>query len=320
MRGSAAASSCASAVDLSRAVRHAPRSRAQSASAGDVAGSGATADLRGSDAAYRRRLAIRVAVCFALGSLLPGQGPPLVAPWAVASPSTFRVTTAVRLRGAIVQVRAEPPEGPATGAEKSDTEAELRARVAELELKLGEKAKQNSRQDAADSTPPRVLNSVVDQAFKQVLADMPELEQCDDARLGVMPDKQYVFQQGNASRENPIYKRKYEVLGMTLNQQEAYMKSFNRCVRKAKSLDSVKSLIELQKRGGGGLDRKQVTQEVERLKQRSRLATLFFRDIVPEVLDDPIANSITGLIATAGIVLLTLLMCFCFFPPIPPQE
>merc|ERR1712217_428618 len=134
------------------------------------------------------------------------------------------------------------------------------------------------------------------------------------------PDKQYVFQAGDASRKNPIYKRKYEVLGMTLNQQEQYMRSFDRAVKKAKGLKSVEKIIDLRKNGGGGLDKKQVKAEIEKLKLDSRIAMLFFRDIIPGVLDNPITNAITGLLATAGLILMTLAFCFCFFPPIPPMD
>mmetsp|Transcript_139633 Transcript_139633/g.389479 ORF Transcript_139633/g.389479 Transcript_139633/m.389479 type:complete len:314 (+) Transcript_139633:55-996(+) len=266
---------------------------------------------------HHRRLVARLALCLALGLFLPGWAPPSTAPW-VHGPSGA-ASPSPRLRGA-GPLRAAPERGALEGSAGSEagssSEAELRARVAELEARLGERISQPARAPVGEAE----VAPVVEQAFKAVMDDLPELQGVDDARLGVMPDNQYVFQQGDASRGNPIYKRKYEVLGMTLTQQETYMRSFNRAVRKAKTLESVQALIDLQRNGGQGLDKKQVKAEIEKLKQGSRLATLFFRDIVPEVLDNPLANAVTGLLATAGLVLLTLLFCFCFFPPLPPME
>eukprot|EP00415_Alexandrium_ostenfeldii_P004520 UN4520 len=133
----------------------------------------------------------------------------------------------------------------------------------------------------------------------------------------MMPDKQYVFSAGNASRQNPIYRRKYEVLGMTLNQQENYMKTFTRAARRGKDLESVKAVIEMMKNGVDGLDKKQVKAETDKLMKGNRLASLFFRDVVPEILDDPVANTLAGLAASLGLIILTLLVCFCFLPPFP---
>lgn len=171
----------------------------------------------------------------------------------------------------------------------------------------------SSAYPAAGDIPPPPL-SEVEQLFQTVLAELPELQKVEDARLGMRPDKQYIFQQGDADRKNPIYKRKYEVLGMTLNQQETYMKSFNRAVKAAEKLDSVKKIIELT-----DTKDKRILAEVNDLKEKSPLAFVFFKDIVPEVLDDPLSSAIQGLIATAVLLLALLCFCLCILPPVPPS-
>mmetsp|Transcript_49314 Transcript_49314/g.142901 ORF Transcript_49314/g.142901 Transcript_49314/m.142901 type:complete len:245 (-) Transcript_49314:248-982(-) len=212
---------------------------------------------------------------------------------------------------------ASAAEGAAEGAAASDEEERLRARVAALEEKLGERVAEPAPAEGAAAAA--TVAPVVAEAFQAVLDELPELQVVDDARLGMMPDKQYVFSAGDASKGNPIYKRKYEVLGMTLRQQDTYMKVFRKAVKKAKDLESVTAVTELMKNGGGGLDKDSVKAEIEKLKKSSRLASLFFRDLLPEVLDNPIANSIAGIVASLGLVAVTVLICLCFFPPIPPD-
>lgn len=231
-----------------------------------------------------------------------------------------------RLQRSVLPRRAEPTD--ASGAGPSDEEL-LRARVRELEQKLVEKSPGGAATAAAapaavDFLPPiqevEEVNPIVQQAFDAAIASVPRLQKVDDARLGMTGENQYVFSQGNASRQNPIYRRKYEVLGMTMNMQENYMKAFTGAVKEAKASPDVKRMIELQSKGGQGLTKKEVRIEIDKLKKASRLATLFFKDVVPEVLDDPIANTITGLAASAVFVGATLLFCFCLLPPVPPQE
>uniref|UniRef100_A0A7S3TV74 Uncharacterized protein n=1 Tax=Strombidinopsis acuminata TaxID=141414 RepID=A0A7S3TV74_9SPIT len=177
---------------------------------------------------------------------------------------------------------------------------------------------QAARAQAAPEEPVEV-NPIIQKAYDEVIEALPQMETVDAARLGVIAEKQYVFSQGDASRKNPIYKRKYEVLGMTLNQQEAYMTAFKRAVKAAKASPAVEKMIKLLKEGGGGLDKKQVKTEVNKLTRDSRVARVFFRDIIPEVLEDPIKDSIGGIVATLGLLAATLCLCFAFFPPIPPD-
>lgn len=165
-------------------------------------------------------------------------------------------------------------------------------------------------ESAAELTPIR-------RKWQEVKAALPQLGDVEDARMGFTAEKQYVFSQGNASRENPIYKRKMEVLGMTINQQTNYMKAFKRAVRAAKEVTAVQELAELVK------DRKRdknVAAEVEDIIAYDRSAQTFFSDILPEVLDNPIANTITGILSTLALVIMTLLFCVCFFPPVVPED
>jgi len=213
--------------------------------------------------------------------------------------------------------RAEPSEqeAQATAAQgDGDENAELRARVAELEQRLGQRVMEMEQEG------PQV-SPVMRELYDAAIQDLPQLAECDEARVASMAKNTMVLDPGeDPSKRMSIYRRKYEVMGKALTQQEDYMRAFRRVVKAAKSSKVLEDIIELYKKGGRGLSKKQVRADMDLLMQESRLATLLFRDVVPEVLDNPIANAITGVIATIGIVILTLLFCFCFFPPIPPQE
>lgn len=274
-------------------------------------------------ARYGRRLLPRIAVVLCVGLVLPGWPPRgELLPVAPEGPTVFvPAASAISMHGARLRGASQVPRK----AEESEDDSEaLRQKVAALQQKLAaQEAATQAAQAAAPpaAVPPAALpvNPAVQAAYDAVLAALPELEKVDDARLGMVAEKQYVFQEGDASRDNPIYKRKYEVLGMTLNQQEAYMKAFKRCVKVAKESKEVEAMIKLVKEGGAGLDKREVKTEVDKLARDSRLARTFFRDVVPEVLEDPIKDAVGGLLATFGLIALSLCLCFIFFPPIPPD-
>lgn len=204
----------------------------------------------------------------------------------------------------------------ASAGEGSDTEAALRAKVAELERRLGGQAA--ARTAAAVPAEPEPIDPLVAEAFQAVVEELPELREVIDARLGTMAE-QFVIRPGDNNKDVALYKRKYDVMGTTMNQQEMYMKAFNRAVRRAEKSKAVSKLLDLLKNGGEGLNRQQVRTEVDKLQKSSRLAATFFRDVAPQVQKNPLLEAFSGVLATAVLVGMTLLFCFCFFPPISPS-
>lgn len=202
------------------------------------------------------------------------------------------------------------------------TEAELRARVAELEQRLSDREMPPRPASGARGGTGVEAATVVREAYEAAVKELPELQQTIDARMGKLGEKEYVWKQGDGAkaRDQAIYKRKYEVLGMALNQQETYMKAFNRAVKAAKKSPAMKALTELWEKGGGGLSKQQVREEIEKLQNSDPLATLLFKDVMPEAMQNPVTTAFTGLAATAVIVLATILCCLCFFPPLPPAD
>jgi len=213
-------------------------------------------------------------------------------------------------------------------AEEEMSQDSAQARIAELEAKLAEaKAAQGGEgfrsavpaQQEAAATVPRV-QSEVELLYLKIEEEMP-LKKLDDARLGVGGggeggSSSFVMDRGNNDVSNPIYKRKYEVLGATITQQEMYMKAFNKCVNVAKKSESVKKLNELMKENKKD---DKFMENVEAIKRNSRNAGLFFRDVLPEANSNPVEETITGLIATFALLFGTALFFCCLFPPIPPS-
>merc|ERR1712032_1199912 len=121
------------------------------------------------------------------------------------------------------------------------------------------------------------------------------------------------------SAQNPIYKRKQEVLANQIEQQGSYMKEFNKAVKKARELKAVKTIVDLYENGAEGYDRRIVRQDIETLKTRSRVGGIFFRDILPEIMQDPFKDAV-GLLITVLVLLAVFgTLCFCLYPPVNPD-
>lgn len=278
---------------------------------GAAPASGGALDPRACSRTYQRRLLPRIAVCLALGLMFPGRQlaaePSFVGP--PAAPGRLRGGSG---RGLVPQ--AAEPEG---GAE---SEAALRAKVEELERRLGAQTAGGQAPSPPQPAAAESVNPSINAAWEAVLEELkPALLEVNDARLATMASDQFVIKPGE-ERKEAIYKRKYQVLGATINQQEMYMKSFKKVVRLAKNSEKTAKLIDMMKKGVDDLDRKKVRLEVAKLQKNSREATIFFRDVAPEVMEDPVADTISGLLATFGLLAVSFLLCLCLFPPIPPGE
>ncbi|CAE8594623.1 unnamed protein product [Polarella glacialis] len=257
---------------------------------------------------FRRGLAARLTVGLVLGCLLPGRD--------FVGPPSLRGRRGQELAASADESSEEASASEASSAEASSAEASLRARVAELERRLSERtAPAPEAQAVEDERPP----SPVRLAFERVLEGIPELVDVDNARLGMTDDKAYIFSKGDASWKNPIYKRKYEVMGMALTQQETFFKALGRASKKAKESEAIKELIKFQKEGCEGMTKKEVKQEIAQIEQTSKLAGIVFRDLIPEVTKDPVMDAFFGLGTTFALIIATLLFCLCFFPPLPPE-
>ncbi|CAE7494401.1 unnamed protein product [Symbiodinium natans] len=214
-----------------------------------------------------------------------------------------------------VELGAES-RSPSLGAAASqeDSEAALRERVAQLERKLAEKLLDPPEEE--QELPPSILQPLIDQAVQEV----PELQQVEDARMGMTEDKMYVFEMGNKSGKQAIYRRKYEVLGMVLTQQEAYTKAARRAVKRAKDSPAVEELMKLKKEGGLGLTKKQMQAEMGRMEAVDNFAAIIFRDIIPKLEENPLADTIGYLSATFFLLLVLIAFGFCLVPPVVPDE
>lgn len=204
----------------------------------------------------------------------------------------------------------------ARGAEGDESAESLRARVAQLEMKLAEKLL------TPDDVPeeeraPSVLQPLVDAAVKEV----PELQAVEDARMGMTEDKMYVFQMGNASGKQAIYRRKYEVMGMVLTQQEEFLKASRKAVKSAKSSPAIKELMELKKNGGLGMTKKGIAKEISRIEANDNMAAIIFRDVIPKLEENPLGDALGYLSATFLLILVLALFSLCLVPPvINPDE
>jgi len=204
------------------------------------------------------------------------------------------------------------PKPGSAGAEDLAAEiAALRAENAALRREAGV-----PEEEVAPPAGPEAekLREVYELAMEE-LAD--ELTAVEEARMGMVADKQYVFKRQDMPKAEAIYKRKYEVLGMTITQQEAYMKAFTRTVKVAKKSETVRELIELMNKGKNN---RQVDAEIRRLSSTSRVSGLFFRDILPQVKADPVQDAISGLAITLALIVMIVLLLCCLAPPVTMEE
>ena len=200
-------------------------------------------------------------------------------------------------------------------AEEDESEA-LRARVAQLEMKLAQKLLTPEDMEV-EERPPSVLQPLVDAAVKEV----PELQQVEDARMGMTEDKMYVFQKGNPQKKQAIYRRKYEVMGMVLTQQEEFLKASRRAVKSARDSPAIKELMEIKKKGGLGLTKQEIAKEIQQIEVYDNFASIIFRDVIPKLEENPAADAAGFLTATFLLIVVIGLFTLCLIPPvINPEE
>lgn len=227
---------------------------------------------------------------------------------------------------------ARSAEDDMSAAEKED----LQRKIAELQEKLSQGSVQPEQEELNPENVPvppafaggyydkdyrdENVNKLLEDAWQAVQTDLPELQTVDERRMGFTVDKQYVFAKGNTSANNPIYKRKQEVLANQIEQQGSYMKEFSRAVKKAKELESVKKIVDLYENGAEGYDKRLVKQDIETLKSRSRTGGIFFRDVLPTVMQNPIKDAIAGLVLSVVSFAIVVALCFCFYPPVAPED
>eukprot|EP00933_Yihiella_yeosuensis_P064540 TRINITY_DN67952_c0_g1_i1.p1 TRINITY_DN67952_c0_g1~~TRINITY_DN67952_c0_g1_i1.p1 ORF type:complete len:303 (+),score=63.15 TRINITY_DN67952_c0_g1_i1:64-972(+) len=261
---------------------------------------------------YRCSLLPLLTVGLTLGLLIRLQ-------WSVAPSSDFVGLRLSKLQGSngeaadsLQVMRAEGQES------QSKTEAELRAKVAELEQKLSE-TQPGPEPEPVEEKPSSPLSRL----YEEVLEDISEeLNALTNARLGMTEEGQYVFAKGsNASQgKTAIYRRKYEVMGMALTQQEAFVKALTRATKKAKESKAFEKLIEMTQKGGEGMSKKQVKMEIKAIEQTSVTARLVFQDLIPEATKNPLGDAVAGVVFSAVLVIGALAFCICVFPPVPDVE
>jgi len=212
----------------------------------------------------------------------------------------------------------------AAGAYKPPSD-KLRAKVAELEQRLAGGA---AAQAAQAPTPvvrtglevqSEIANPaapVVEPLLRKLVEELEaELADLQDAKMGMTDDKKYVFAVNDETATMPIYKRKQEVLGMTITQQATYTKSFRRMVKKAKGLKSMDKLCKLWKGGGDGMTKQEVRTACGQLRATSPQMAVIVRDVMPEILDDPNESAIANFALLIAIGAVALLLCVCILPP-----
>lgn len=154
----------------------------------------------------------------------------------------------------------------------------------------------------------------------QVLEDMKDsIKEIEDARLGFTEDGNFMYAQDQGDpAKNVIFKRKSEVLQASLGQQEACLKAISGAARKGKELESLKMLVEIEKKNKKDVEYKALKSMY---MEGNQWVDIVFKDIVPKAMEDPVADTLIGLGATALLVGASVAACLCLFPPfIPPDN
>lgn len=291
---------------------------------------------------YLRRLILKVLVCLAVGLCLPGRhivpeggfvGPPRAVGRLLRGSSQHQHAAAASAGGG---------EGEAGKSEEEDAAA-LRAKVMELEKKLGEQTAQQAAQapppQAAQAPPPRdnaalamaaqreaakrrkrPVNPKLLAAWEAINEDFGEdFAKVKEGQLELMGGVQMKGANEDGT-SGGIYRRKYDLLGASLSGQEAYLKAIRRTVKLAKENKSVQKMVDMMKNGFDGMDRREVARETDKLSKSSPEANIFFNEIMPGVLEDPIADAVGLVLSTIAILVGIVLLFLCLFPPIPPSE
>lgn len=254
-------------------------------------------------ACHRRTIFTRLLACLALGLLIP-------------EPESFvSAPGQQRLRGSRSHRQAE-------GQSKEESEAALRARIAELEKRMSQRVAEQEpagsyNQDMYASEAELMLRDMYNKVVEEL---RPDLENVIDARFGKLGEKEYAWKMGDVRSDEDIvrYKRKYEAMGQAISIQEAYMKAFNKAVKSAKKSQAVKDLAEVWKNGKGSWSRKQIRAEADRIiAGDDGYAQLFFKDMLPEVMLDPVQDTLNGIASIVLFLVATLLCLLCLNPPIP---
>jgi len=277
-------------------------------------------------------LVLRFAVCFLVGLCLPARQlfPEEEQQAFVGAPATVG-----RLRGSHPgpppRQRAAEASGNPEGSEEEDAAA-LRAKVAELEKRLGEQEAREAAAPPPSSPTDLAVAAAREQARRRAQPVNPDLmavwevvkedltenfEQVKSGQAVLMGGVQMKGANEDGSAPS-IYRRKYDLMGASLKGQEAYLKAIRGTVKVAKDLESVKKLKEMMRNGYGKLDRREMAKEIDKLSRSSSEANIFFTEIMPGILEDPVADTLNAIIATIALLVGLGLLLLCFFPPVPP--
>jgi len=214
-------------------------------------------------------------------------------------------------------LRAAASQDEALAAENERLKAELAAMRGQAAPAPAPVVAQAEVPDAADANADDKfkLRSTITKVLEDLRVEIKDIE---DARLGFTESGNFMYAQDQDDpAKNVIFKRKSEVLQASLGQQEACMRAIGAAFRKGKELESVKSLVEMDQK-------EKKNPEYVELKRMymegNQWVDIVFKDVVPKVAEDPVKDTIFGLLATGILVGATLLACLCLFPPFIPPD
>lgn len=145
----------------------------------------------------------------------------------------------------------------------------------------------------------------------------PAFEGIRRAQLGFSGSSN-VFDIGDASRQNPIYKRKMEVLEMSVKQQATYLKAVRQAARMTTTSETGKRFLELIK------DRKKnsaVMLECQQIQAGGDPdAKTFFGDVLLKAEEDGVSNNFSVLLGTIALILILAAVTCCLLPPVPVED
>lgn len=214
--------------------------------------------------------------------------------------------------------RPRVPANVAAAAEdkSSSDEDALRARVAALEAKLAQRVlEKGPLVQEVEEEEPSALQPLVD----KIIAEVPEIQGVENARLGMTEDNMFVLKMGNSSKRTAIYKRKYEVMGMVLTQQEAFMKARKKALTASKDSESFKELLELERNGGQGMSRKQVKAELSRIASSDPLADIVVKTLLPKLKENPALDALGTVLVTVVLIVIIGLFGLCITGPVSTE-
>lgn len=204
--------------------------------------------------------------------------------------------------------------------QSSSDEDALRARVAalELKLKLTDRVQQKDLQVEVEKEE-ELAQSPLQLLIDKIIVEVPQIQEVENARLGMDEDNMFILNAGNSSKRNPIYKRKYEVMGMVLTQQESFMKAKKRALRSAKDSVSFKELLELESNGGQGMTRKQVKAQLDRIAKSDPINDIVVKTLLPSLKENPLMDGLATIGVTVVIIVIIGALLLCIAGPVATE-